>query len=308
MSNAPANSTSISQLAANVLTDLQTLLTHAGKVFASDSKGISRTAQETVWLTMAACAVLTIGGTLVCFALIHALTALFPAMPLWALFGAVGMAVLGIGIGLIMAARTRIAALQPLNDESAALVGEAVAVGNRVVDTIESAKAAVCDTVATVTGAVASIKDATNLSHQVEKHPWVMFAGAAGLGYVGGMLIDSVSGPSSPHPARPSNNGGSHGDVSVKSAPGGEWHVAREPQVVPGVIAKLGEALGPQAGVLREIAIGTLFGLVRDLMRDAVSKQFEKPVDDFFDGAARKFGGRPVETSQASASSESARV
>lgn len=259
-------------------------------------------------MTMAACAVLTIGGTLVCFALIYALTALFPAMPLWAFFGAVGVAVLGVGGGLIMAARTRIAALQPLNDESAALVGEAVAVGNRVVETIESTKAAVCDTVATVTGAVASIKEATNVSHQVEKHPWVMFAGAAGLGYVGGMLIDAASGPASPRSSVPPMNGAGPADRAGVSSPAGERFFANESHAAPGFLGKLGDVLGPQAEVLREIAIGTLFGLARDLVRDVVSKPLEQPVDNFFNGAARNFGGRPVASGTHSAGPEASKT
>ena len=62
----------------------------------------------------------------------------------------------------------------------------------------------------------------------------------------------------------------------------------------PGIFAKLGEALAPQAELARQVAIGALFSLARDFAHDAVAKPMAQPVDDFFNDAAKKFGGRPL--------------
>jgi hypothetical protein len=56
----------------------------------------------------------------------------------------------------------------------------------------------------------------------------------------------------------------------------------------------LGEVLAPQAELARELAIGALFSLARDIAHDAVAKPMAQPVDDFFNDAARKFGGKPL--------------
>lgn len=263
------------------------MLRRTAELLDTDVRGLSRTLSESAWRLTLAWASLVVGGTLASFTLVHGLAALNPALPLWCWYGLVGLPVTALGAALLVSAGTKLTQLQPLDEHAVEIVCEMAQIAGQLSDTLES-------TTGTIKSTVESIRSATDLGQQVEKRPWAMFAGAASLGYVSGaILVARTPASRPPTPAAPERVGQENGPQGATPVRSG----VREPDLVPrepGVLEKLGEVLAPQMELARQIAIGTIFSLVRDLARDAMPHPLEQPVDDFFNGAAKKFGGRPL--------------
>ncbi len=268
------------------------MLKSATEVISTDTRGFSATLRASAWLMMVAWASAVTGGLLVCFCAVHALAALVPQVPLWSWYGLVGLPALLLGGVLLLIVRGRLASLQPIDAHAAEVAGEMIQIAGRVNDVLESATVSIQKASGVVKQSVETVRAATDVRHHVDQHPWVMFAGAVGLGYLGGAALPEK--PSS----SPARNGSGSRRSTVMLAPGSEFAqrapAADVPEREPGILDKLGEVLAPQADLLRQIAIGSLFSLIRDVARDAMPSPMEQPVDDFFNDAAKKFGGRPL--------------
>lgn len=272
----------ISDSALDALSDTQFLLRRAARLLAYDPSAMAHAARDSAkWLALA-WAVLIIGGVLVGFGVVHTMHAQFPQLPLGVWFAGLGLATVFGGGVLIGKGRGKLDALQPFQGDTAAAAAEAGQVVVRVDEALECTKAALRQTADTMHQTVASVKQATDLTYQVDQRPWTMVAGAAGLGFVGGTLLNAAAARLAPSPSdHGTGNGSPQHPIGPKSP-------------APGLFAQLGDALTPHAGLAREIAIGTLFGVARDFARKGVGKPFERPLDDFFNDAAKRFGVRPT--------------
>jgi hypothetical protein len=161
-----------------------------------------------------------------------------------------------------------------------------------VADTVDNVKEAVQDTMQSAKQSVAEsvehVKRTFDLKYQVERSPWTMMAGATALGYLGARLLIGRS-------AR-----GSHAEP--------EWRAAQPPPTVyternngtssegrePGFVAKIGKTFESEFGQLKELAVGTLFSLVRDMATEAVPEPMENQVRELIDAINVKLGGRPI--------------
>jgi ElaB/YqjD/DUF883 family membrane-anchored ribosome-binding protein len=268
------------------------MLKSATEVISTDTRGFSATLRASAWLMTLAWAAAVTGGMLVCISAVHALAALVPQVPLWACYGLVGLPALVLGGVMLLIVRGRLASLQPLDAHATEVAGEMIQIAGRVNDVLETAT----DSIRKASGAVRqhmeTVRTATDVRHHVEAHPWVMFAGAAGLGYLSGSIFVDK------RPSITPPNGSLARRSNVILAPGTEFAQrapdTEAPDREPGILDKLGEVIAPQADLLRQIAIGSLFSFVRDVARDAMPTPMEQPVDDFFNDAAKKFGGRPL--------------
>ncbi len=271
----------MSDSALGALSDTQFLLRRAARLLAYDPSSMTRAARDSAkWLALA-WGVLIIGGVLVGFGVGQTLHAQFPQLPLGVWFAGLGLATLVGGGVLIGKGRGKLDALQPFQGDTAAAAAEAGQVVVRVDEAIESTKDALRRTADTLHETIASVKQATDLTYQVDQRPWTMVAGAAGVGFVGGTLLNATSArPAESHTPHAGN--GSTGNLGGPHAPS------------HGLFAHLGDALAPHAGLAREIAVGALFGMARDFARKGVSKSFEGPMDDFFNDAAKRYGVRPT--------------
>lgn len=278
--------------AGRIVPDIRRMLKNATEVISTDARGFSSTLRESAWLMTLAWAAAVTGGMLLCFSAVHALVALVPEVPLWSWYGIVGLPVLALGGLLLLIVRGRLASLQPMDAHAAEVAGEMIQIAGHVNDVLESATASIQKATGAVKQSVETVRAATDVRHHVEQRPWVMFAGAAGLGYLSGTIwTERAASPAVQHPAV-ARRGSPNGSPETESAHGKPHTEA--PDKEPGIFEKLGEVLAPQADLLRQIAIGSLFSLIRDVARDAMPVPMEQPVDDFFNDAARKFGGRPL--------------
>jgi ElaB/YqjD/DUF883 family membrane-anchored ribosome-binding protein len=150
-------------------------------------------------------------------------------------------------------------------------VGETVhGVSTAITDTADSVQEIVQDTVYTVKHSVqvtvTAVKDAFDLPRQVERRPWTMLAGATGLGFLAGSLLQRK----------------------------GSGVIAPAATAEPGLPAHRGGMFQDEISQLKGLAVGTLFAIVRDLVTESVPKSMERQVADVINGFTVKLGGQPI--------------
>lgn len=166
--------------------------------------------------------------------------------------------------------------LEVLQDRVVATVG---VVSTAVVETAENIQEAVEETVRTVQRsaqvAMETVKDACDLPLQVELRPWTMMAGATALGFLGGHLL--------------------HGRRPGRAKPNGSGAAAtRSVEDEPGWLANLAGTIHPELAQLKGLAVGTLLGIVRDVVTKSVPEPMERQVEDVINGITVKLGGHPL--------------
>jgi hypothetical protein len=202
---------------------------------------------------------------------------------------------------------------QQMDETRAAMTDKIESLENQVVDTVQSASTAVSDTVGSVReimhDTVESVRDTFDLPRQVDRRPWTMVAGASVLGYLGAYLLSGNKGAKArsneisecvaramkEHLAL-NGNGAPTGDNAVASAAPHQAIVA--PSAAPDKprwVSNLGNTFHAEISELESLAVGTLLGIVRDLVGDAVPEPMEHQVEKFVDGITVKLGGKPVD-------------
>lgn len=173
-----------------------------------------------------------------------------------------------------------------------------------VANTVETVQDAVQQTVATVKetvqDAVGSVKEAFNLSHQVDRHPWLMVGGAVAAGYLGQRFL--MGGGGSPKSAKSlmavsaksmPNNGNALQDHANGEHANGEHDVlgkaaaAPEPAVDEGP----GGFLHAELGKLKKLAIGATLGLARNMVTQSLTKEISEPLANILNSITSKLGG-----------------
>jgi len=173
-----------------------------------------------------------------------------------------------------------------------------------VEETVDAVKDTVQSTVSTVSNAaeqtMESVKDTFDLSKQVERHPWLMMAGAVAVGYIGGRLLlpdntGSTGTPTtsgSPFPdtmnrataaPEPPRHNGHHDGARAET---------RESKD-EGLLGSLTDTLGPEINQLKGLAIGAAVGVVRDLVTQSLSGEMGSRVKNWLNTLTEKVGGQP---------------
>jgi len=220
---------------------------------------------------------------------------------------------------------TRSALSEKLEALSQQVVGTVQDARDAVKETVGTVKDAVTDTVSTVkdqvTGTVSTVKESVgstvdtvketfNVEHQVVKHPWMMLGGAVALGYVGGIVLHRLSAPPRPAyaadfpPPRPSapvaqteewDSTRSFGQSTASTTPRFSA-AATEPAPAPKEhgLPALVKGFEPEIQQLKGVAIGALFGVIRDLVQQSLPPNLTEPVTEVVDNLTTKMGGQPV--------------
>jgi len=140
----------------------------------------------------------------------------------------------------------------------------------------------------TVEDAMCSLKEALNLEHQTQAHPWIMLGGSMAAGYVVGCML--------PEPGRKHERATlSHPAYTHQTGEASAW---RQPQdsapAQPGIMSGLMKQFGPEIDKVKGLAIGAALGLVRDLLKQQVPQNFAANVDELINNVTTKLGGEPV--------------
>jgi ElaB/YqjD/DUF883 family membrane-anchored ribosome-binding protein len=172
---------------------------------------------------------------------------------------------------------------------------------NKLVQTVDDAREAVAETVQTVkegvhdsmasvkdtvVASVATVKETFDLERHVQRHPWPMFAGAVAAGFVAGCLLRRSTAAS---PRQPT------------IIPGPAQESPAAPRVPPSerserwmdMVARL---FAPELRQLKGLAIGTLMGVLRDLVTDPLPETVRPQLNEIADSITTKLGGQPIQS------------
>ena len=172
--------------------------------------------------------------------------------------------------------------LETLEDSVVGTVSETADV---VKETVATVKDAVEETTETVKEAVAdgvdTVRHWLDFSGHVQDYPWLMMAGAAGVGFC---LETMVSSGTSAAPAqKPATSTGHH-----RTHHNGNGHTREKRKIESG--GWLSE-FAPQLSKLKGMALGALASLVKETVLKAVPQQMQETVKEVIDSASRKLAG-----------------
>jgi len=179
-----------------------------------------------------------------------------------------------------------------------------------VSETVENVKEAVQVTVEAVKGSVQSgvesVKNAFDLSAQVERHPWFFMAGSVALGFWGGLFMQQsqrrsrTSGRSAADSYSSRTSMASPGASALGANLTGDG--ARQPfagtsatETHPGLLSSVTSEFSDEFKKLKSIAVGTGFGLVRDLLSQSLPESLKPRVAEIVDNVTTKLGGEVVQ-------------
>lgn len=190
-----------------------------------------------------------------------------------------------------------------------------------VTETVGDAVEAVGDTVESVTDAtqqtVHAIKDAFNLPKHIRTNPWLWVGGSLILGYLGGRLFAGSSNRRTEvERDREEKNERSPSFIpalseSAKSASQtaettSSHSDANQPQdeKSTGWLGNLSEKFGSEIGTLKSLAVGTAFGVVRDIVTESLPESLKGELSSVIDNMTEGAGGKPIKGSVMEKSSE----
>jgi ElaB/YqjD/DUF883 family membrane-anchored ribosome-binding protein len=184
-----------------------------------------------------------------------------------------------------------------------------------VEDTVQTVAQTVSGTVETVketveavgekaSETVEAVKETFNLPEQIRRRPWLWFGSSVAVGFAAGKIFapravhftpqaeSFVEGsgyrPSQQEPERTTGNG--------RRWTAEEETPSERPQA-PSMVSGLLEQFGPELNQLRELALGTLFGVARDMIAQAVPSSLKDQVQGLVNDFTEKIGGKPIQGS-----------
>jgi ElaB/YqjD/DUF883 family membrane-anchored ribosome-binding protein len=173
--------------------------------------------------------------------------------------------------------------------------GTVDSVKDSVQGTVDSVKETMADT-------VEGVKQTFDLHRQVDHHPYLMMGGAVFVGFVAGRLLTPQTaravgraaerfGPTVGRFAQSAASNLSSAASSVGSTAASVGGAA----AAGGWMGTLETMFGPEIDKVKELAIGTLLGVVRDMAVKAAPETLGPRVSEIIDDFTTKLGGKPVE-------------
>ncbi len=194
---------------------------------------------------------------------------------------------------------------QEMDETRSSLTDKIGQLEQHVVDTVHEASAGVKQTVEAVKETVQSVRDSVgetvdsvkesfSIPGQVERHPWAMMAGTAGLGFLAGYIFMAPSPKTQPAPFRAPRKSGNGMHKSTPAMPSSFADVAPPTAEPEGVLHQLTRTFENEINQIKGLAIGTLAGVVRDLVGSTIPEMMRSPVEEVFNNLTVKLGGQPV--------------
>jgi len=200
--------------------------------------------------------------------------------------------------------------LETLEKKVAGTVETVAGAVQTVENTVENVKESIQETVSTVTdkvqntvqaventveSTVENVKSFFDVSHHVERHPWLMMGGSVLVGYLGGWLLTRRTHTEDTASAIQQYNGPSRHTPPPSPVAAA---TAREPEPTAATgeswLGKLGEHLAPAVDKLKGLALGTLFGAARDAVAKALPDAVKEQVTDVINKFTSDVGGQVI--------------
>jgi hypothetical protein len=174
---------------------------------------------------------------------------------------------------------------QQMEETRTSLAEKLETLEQKVSSTVLETASAVTETVEnvkeTVESSVEAVKETLNLRLQTERHPWEMIGGAFAIGFLGGWITTR-----GPHPIPPPPALGHVGPQANLYQPAASSYATQPSSWL--------SKLSPEIEKLKGLAIGTVAGLVRDALAEAVPESMRPQVTEMLDDLASRFGGKPL--------------
>jgi ElaB/YqjD/DUF883 family membrane-anchored ribosome-binding protein len=163
-----------------------------------------------------------------------------------------------------------------------------------VTDVVDTVKENIQETVDTVKGkveeTVESVKETFNVSEKIREHPWVALGGGFAVGLAGGIFLGSSS-----------RGRGNYSSSSYRSEPYSPPEPVRsstrQPQASEsssGLTSQLGTAATEALNTVKGMAIGTLMGVLNELVGQAVPATMKSEVEKLFGDLNSRLGGKEL--------------
>jgi len=207
-----------------------------------------------------------------------------------------------------------------LGQLSQQITGTVEKVSEQVEDTVEAVSDTVEAVAETTQDTVHAVQEAFNLPKHIQNYPWLWFGGSLVLGFLGGRMLLGGS----RREARDDEH--DHFDLRMPSsfdttpprsdvADTSGWDASsleeaaqptsqtagdsrrREESSQEGSESWLGsltEKFGPQIDTLKQLALGSVFGVVRDMVAQAVPESMKRDLAGVIDEMTESAGGKPI--------------
>jgi len=160
-----------------------------------------------------------------------------------------------------------------------------------VTDTVQNTVQAVEETVSKT---VTNVKSFFDIAHHVDRHPWLMLGGSMLAGYLGGWLLTprtaQVEAATSPPPT--GHNGAGYRLPPEPVAAAKETE--RVEETGESWLGKLGERFEPEIEKLKGLAVGTLFGVARDMISQWIPSALKDQVTEVVNSFTTDLGGKVI--------------
>ena len=163
-------------------------------------------------------------------------------------------------------------------------------------DTVQSVRESVRETAETVS-------ETLDLRKQVERHPWAMMAGATAVGFGVGVLVARVDIPEAssamaPSIASRSSSSGSNGSNGGWSSPPPSVFQQEKRRESNGQRSRQDfdeeSPWTPAVNKLKGLAIGAMFGVLRDVLAKSMPEALSGQVSEVIDNFTTTLGGKPI--------------
>jgi ElaB/YqjD/DUF883 family membrane-anchored ribosome-binding protein len=166
-----------------------------------------------------------------------------------------------------------------------------------VAETVEQVKETVSETIEsvkeTVESTVETVKRTFDLPYQTRQHPWLMMAGSCAAGFVVGRLLPGATRSGAGWASHLVSEGERYAAPSpAAQAPRPNGSVRAQG---PGWFDRLAHQFHGELEQVKELAIGALFGLVRDWAKRQLPGNLAPHVEGVLDNVTAKLGGRRIE-------------
>jgi len=172
-----------------------------------------------------------------------------------------------------------------------------------VKSTVDSVTEGVHDT-------VESVKETFDFREHIRRHPWLALGGALTAGVAGGYLLWPASRPTrtwewQPSPPEPRETPAS---LSNLSAPRREPEPARDQgeSTTEHVLSALGDAGTQALSKVRELAVGTLMGVLGEVVLNALPVALKSEVSSLMTDLTTRLGGKVIDFSKGREQTEGA--
>lgn len=182
------------------------------------------------------------------------------------------------------------------------------ALTQQLTHTVEDVEETVEDVVEATKDTISNIKEAFNIPKQVEEHPWLAMGASVLVGFLGGKLLGSMTssryhhdgshtnGWAEPIPQRMSSASASYEGRPQPDTRADTYDSAQETHgESTGWLSGLTEQFAPELNKVKGLALGTMFGVIRDMVSQTLPESLKTQVAGMFDNVTEKVGGETIQ-------------